>query len=82
MGSSVPADDLYDLLTEIRDELRAASGSTRLWKSADVARYLGTSVKSAHNNVFHRNGFPKPKHIPGVGLRWSPGEVKEYVERL
>ena len=74
-------DDTRALLRDILDELRAANSSSRLWSSADVARYFGVSAQSARNRILCKPEFPRPVQVPGVGRRWKPSEVRAYAER-
>lgn len=69
------------LLAAVLHELRLLrKPEDSLWKVAQVADYLGLSVKTVHNLKASRKDFPKP--VPGCGrARWQPDAIKKWATK-
>lgn len=61
--------------------LARVTDPVRWWSSEQVAAYLGTTAKQVRN-MRQRGQLPPAARLPGVGLRWSEGEVRRWAERV
>ncbi|MAU41015.1 MAG: hypothetical protein CMF31_05265 [Kordiimonas sp.] len=83
-----------EILSEIRDELRAANEAAQttarqnaeMWTLADIGEYMALSVSSVRSRVITHKTFPTAVRLPisekGQGQRlWLSKEVKAWILR-